>query len=57
MTPTLVKRKQAEIEALYDTLEPHSVDRNVALARQSLVAAAHWLSKADQFALDAVGRT
>lgn len=54
MTPTLAKSKQKEIEALHETLEPHAADKHVALARQSLVAAAFWLSKVDQLKPEAV---
>lgn len=46
MTEELAKRKQADIEAMHDTLEPHAADKHVALARQSLVAASFWMKKA-----------
>lgn len=48
MTPTLAKIKQGEVERLHESLEPHARDKHVALAQQSLRAAAFWLSKAEE---------
>lgn len=48
MTPTLAHMKVREVQSMYDALEPHLVDYRVALARQSLVAAAWWLTMVEQ---------
>jgi len=48
MTPQTAHLKKREVEALYDTLEPHAIMPEVALARQSLVGAAFWLNRIEE---------